>query len=163
MNERDTINQKNVIVIGNPKWRPSLLGLVANNLAEEFGKPAFLWGRDGDNIIKGSCRSGGTVSVVEIMNKVSLGTLMQYGGHFASGGFVVSNDGIHHLDDHLNLAFDLLSKDDAISEIKYIDMEIPLEKIDWNTYNEIEKMAPFGIGNTKPLFIFKNIKVFKIK
>ncbi|MEK7184606.1 MAG: DHH family phosphoesterase, partial [Patescibacteria group bacterium] len=67
--ERNTDNPKSVIVAGNPEWRPSLLGLVANSLAEEFNKPTFLWGRDGDGVIKGSCRSGGTVSVVDIMNK----------------------------------------------------------------------------------------------
>jgi single-stranded-DNA-specific exonuclease len=32
-----------VIVLGNPDWRPSLVGLAANKLAEENNRPAFLW------------------------------------------------------------------------------------------------------------------------
>src|SRR3989344_566879 len=56
-----------VLVMGNPKWRPGVLGLVANNLMEAHGKPVFLWGREGGEIIKGSCRSDGTVSVVDLM------------------------------------------------------------------------------------------------
>lgn len=165
--ERHAENPRNVIVAGNPEWRPSLLGLVANTLAEEFGKPAFLWGRDGDNVIKGSCRSGGTVSVVDIMNKVPEGIMLQYGGHSASGGFAVSNEAIHHLDDHLNNAFDLLAKEmvdgRVLIEPDYIDMEIALDEANWNNYAEIEKLAPFGVGNKKPVFIFKNIKIFGIK
>ncbi|MEI7463546.1 MAG: DHH family phosphoesterase, partial [Candidatus Taylorbacteria bacterium] len=31
-----------VIVLGNPDWRPSLLGLVANTVAEEYDRPVFL-------------------------------------------------------------------------------------------------------------------------
>ena len=163
ISERYNDSPRNVIVVGNPQWRPSLLGLVANTCAEEFGRPAFLWGRDGDGVIKGSCRSGGTVSVVEIMNKVKQGVMIQFGGHSASGGFVVSDEEIHYLDDHLNSAFDLLLKDEKSIEPDYIDMEISLDEVDWNMYKEIEKLAPFGVGNHKPLFIFKNIKIFGIK
>lgn len=163
INERHKDNPKPVIVVGNPEWRPSLLGLVANTCAEEFGRPAFLWGRDGDGVIKGSCRSGGTVSVVEIMKIAPEGTMVQYGGHFASGGFVVSNEKIHHLDEHLNYAFDQLLKQDKVIDPDYIDMEIPLDMVDWNMYSELEKLSPFGTGNRKPLFIFKNIKLVGIK
>ena len=167
INERYKDNPRNVIVIGNPDWRPSLLGLVANTCAEEYGKPAFLWGRDGDGIIKGSCRSGGTVSVVDIMHKIDKGVFMEYGGHFASGGFSVSDEAIHHLDDYLNSAFDTLQKEmkneEIVLETDYIDMELDLDKVDWDLYGDIERLAPFGVGNEKPLFIFKNIKISSIK
>ncbi|MBP6858944.1 MAG: DHH family phosphoesterase, partial [Candidatus Pacebacteria bacterium] len=53
------------IVLGNPDWKPSLLGLVANTCAEEFDRPVFLWGRDGEGCLKGSCRSEGTSNIVE--------------------------------------------------------------------------------------------------
>lgn len=163
INERQKDNIKSVIVAGNPEWRPSLLGLVANICAEEFGRPAFLWGRDGDGVIKGSCRSGGTVSVVEIMRLAPVGSIMQYGGHFASGGFAVSNESIHHLDEHLNSAFELLVKENKKIEPEYIDMEILLDEVNWNMYREIERLAPFGTGNKKPLFMFRNIKITGIK
>lgn len=163
ISERHKNDPREVIVAGNPEWRPSLLGLVANSLAEEYGKPAFLWGRDGDGIIKGSCRSGGTVSVVDIMRLSPDGTMMQYGGHFASGGFSVSNEKIHHLDDFLNEGFKKLAQSDVIAEAKYVDMELRLEDVSWKSYGEVEKLAPFGTGNKKPLFIFKNIKIEGIK
>jgi single-stranded-DNA-specific exonuclease len=84
-----------VIVLGNPEWRPSLLGLVANTCAEEFDRPTFFWGRDGGNIIKGSCRSEGKTSVVELMRSSVPETFLQFGGHKHSGGFAVSNEEIH--------------------------------------------------------------------
>ena len=143
--ERYTENPRNVIVAGNPEWKPSLVGLVANICAEEFSKPVFLWGRDGDGVIKGSCRSGGTVSVVDIMHKVPSGVILQYGGHFASGGFSIADEAIHHLEEHLNSAYDLLVKDnekDGVEiEPEYIDIELTLDDINWNFYEKIEKLA----------------------
>ena len=37
-------SDKKIIVLGNPNWRPSLLGLAANTFAGEFSCPVFLWG-----------------------------------------------------------------------------------------------------------------------
>ena len=162
-----------VIVAGNPQWRPSLLGLVANTLADEYGRPAFLWGRDGDNIIKGSCRSGkgggngGPTSVVEIMRRVPAGILLQYGGHSASGGFAVSNDAVHLLEKGLCEASDMLVRDALGGKTgalpQYIDVEIGLDRVNWDTYREIEQLAPFGVGNPKPVFLFKNVQISAMK
>ena len=30
-------------------------------------------------------------------------------------------------------------------------------------WREVEKLAPFGLGNLKPVFIFENVKIEKIK
>lgn len=162
-----------VIVAGNPQWRPSLLGLVASSLADEYGRTAFLWGRDGDDVIKGSCRSGkgggnggnGPTSVVEIMRQVPAGIFIQYGGHAASGGFAVENDAIHHLEQHLNTAYRTLVKDgeEKVAEKNYVDVELDLGQINWQTYRDIEGLAPFGVGNPKPLFMLKQVRIGGMK
>jgi single-stranded-DNA-specific exonuclease len=36
-------------------------------------------------------------------------------------------------------------------------MELSLDEINWSLQNEIAKLAPFGVGNPKPVFIFKNV------
>src|SRR5690606_21947925 len=110
---------KPVIVLGNPSWRPSLLGLVANSLSEEYGKPAFLWGRDGDGVLKGSCRSQGSLSVVDIMNGAK-DVFIEYGGHSASGGFAVSVDRVHMLEERLSQACSLIDTD-LQEKVSHID------------------------------------------
>ncbi|MBP9719568.1 MAG: single-stranded-DNA-specific exonuclease RecJ [Candidatus Levybacteria bacterium] len=151
-----------VIVLGNPDWRPSLLGLVANTCAQEFGRPAFFWGRDGSNIIKGSCRSEGETNVVELMQNSSLQTFIQFGGHKYSGGFAVSNEEIHFLEKRLNEASDKLNIKRKTEE-NFVDAEIALDEVGGNLFNDINKLAPFGVGNPKPSFIFRNIKPILIK
>lgn len=155
-----------VIVMGNPSWRPSLLGLVANSCAEEYHRPSFFWGRDGDDVIKGSCRSDGITNVVELMRAVSAETFTHYGGHHHSGGFAVHNDHIHFLEERLNKAYNNLSqeyKDPNYATTEEIDREITLNDINNTLMDEISRIGPFGTGNPKPIFLFRNIIVNEIK
>jgi single-stranded-DNA-specific exonuclease len=160
-----------VIVLGNPEWRPSLLGLVANTCAGEFSRPVFLWGRDGDNAIKGSCRSEGQSNVVELMRAVPAGVLTQFGGHRYSGGFAVANESVHFLEKHLT---DAKEKQEVRSREKgesafdgnaeeMIDAELSIDDVDWNLQADIAKLAPFGTGNPKPVFLFKKVAPISVR
>lgn len=172
MEKRDA-STKSAIVMGNPSWRPSLLGLVANSLAEEYGKPAFLWGRDGSGILKGSCRSGGNASVVAVMDgaaKAAEGLFLEYGGHAASGGFAVTVDKVHELEDRLCAALDALKAAERSSAQAgeaapkdFYDAAIGLDEVTWALYRDIEKLAPYGTGNPKPVFLIKGAFVDAVK
>ncbi len=154
------------IVLGNPDWRPSLLGLAANSCAEEFDRPVFLWGRDGDNVIKGSCRSEGRSSVVAIMRAVPAGIFTQFGGHKHSGGFAVADEAVHFLDQHLNEAAKKVNGGDEPvmqSEEDFIDAEISPDAVNWDLYNDIAKLSPFGMGNRKPTFLFRNVSPASVR
>ena len=75
-----------IIVMGNPLWRPALLGLVCSSVMESYSRPVFLWGRGGQGGIKGSCRSDGNVDVVALMSTIDKSIIIQYGGHKMAGG-----------------------------------------------------------------------------
>jgi len=160
LSERD-LGDKKAIVLGNPLWRPALLGLVANSLAEEYSRPTFLWGRDGEGIIKGSCRSGGNGSVLAIMQKTP-GSFLAFGGHSASGGFEVSNESIHTLAESLEQAAEAIGGE-VIPREGLVDAHITLDEVSWSLYKDIEKLAPFGTGNPKPLFLIKGAYIEAIK
>lgn len=164
---RERSMENSVIVLGNPMWRPSLLGLVANSCAEEFARPVFLWGRDGEGFIRGSCRSEGRTSVVELMRAVPTGVFTQFGGHRYSGGFGVSGDAVYFLDKHINEAFAVLSRESAndapAPKGAYIDVELDIDAVNETLYADIARLAPFGAGNHKPVFFFKNISPLSVR
>jgi len=56
-----------VVVVGDPRWQPGLLGLVASALVEKYERAAFVWGRGDGETIKGSARSDGNVRIVMLM------------------------------------------------------------------------------------------------
>lgn len=150
--------EKSVIVLGNPDWRPALLGLAANSIAEEYNRPVFLWGREGGEFIKGSCRSDGSTNLVAIMEKSSH-IFLEFGGHKLSGGFSIDHERIHVLEETLIGAATHTVSD---HEECPVDAEINLSEVSEGTVQKILKLAPFGIGNEKPLFIFRDVIPEKI-
>jgi len=150
---------REVIVIGSPKWRVGIVGLAANQLAEEFDRPAFVWGREGSTIIKGSCRSNGTVNLLALMMTTRDGVFIDRGGHEASGGFSVSHEAIHTLEDALVEAFLALPKKEKQDAVVAHEAELSLGGVNRTTYREVEQLAPFGVGNPKPIFLFPRVTV----
>ena len=183
-----------VVVVGDLSWGPGVLGLIAQKIIDETGKPTFVWGRggaesselaeeqrsrseerrrvpelasegtqglvDGKIIkgeIKGSCRSRGDVHVVELMARVEElfpGVITRSGGHEQAGGFSCALDKIGELSDALNEAIKHVEKKEIASEELIPDIELTLDDVNLVTHNAINILAPFGVGNHKPLFSF---------
>lgn len=152
---------QNVIVVGNPKWKVGVLGLVAGKICDEYECPVFVWGKDENDIIKGSCRSNGSVSVVELMTETKE-YFVDFGGHELAGGFTVNNEKIHFLEAVLSENFDKVKKL-AVSNIPQYDLKLDLGLVNTKSWKEIEKMSPFGLGNPKPVFLLEQVKVVKAK
>jgi len=153
--------QQEVIVIGSPEWSPGILGLVAGNLAEEFLCPVFVWGYDNEGSIKGSCRGNGT-SVIDLMRSVAEDTFLQFGGHDGAGGFSITHDNIHNLETVLSEAYKNIKKEET-EESVWVDQILSVDDVNWKTYRMIEQLAPFGVGNEKPLFLFKDIEITEVR
>jgi single-stranded-DNA-specific exonuclease len=148
--------QGNVIVMGNPNWRPGVLGLVANTLAQAHSKPVFLWGREGGDTIRGSVRSP-SVSVVELMS-AARDVFKEFGGHHASGGFSVVEEKVHELAPALEHAYATLTAKGLPAQETQIDRQLTLGEVGF-ALRDIERLSPFGMGNSKPLFVFPSISV----
>ena len=149
-------NMPPVLVMGNPEWRPALVGLAANKLAEEYRRPVFLWGKDGNGVYKGSCRSGGEASVVTLMNAAH-DIFLEHGGHHASGGFSVKEEHIFSLGETLNQTYEDLGENVAVSFEEHIDEILSLDAVNHAIVEDIALLAPYGTGNRKPLFAFLDV------
>ena len=163
LEKRKTNEFREVIVIGNSNWRVGILGLVAGKISDEHKRPVFVWGKDENDCIRGSCRSNGSVSIVELMTETHE-FFIDFGGHELAGGFTVHSDKIHFLEEALSTTFNRIKRDSSINPGKEnYDMKLILDDINMKNWREIEKLAPFGFGNSKPIFLFENVQVKKIK
>lgn len=164
MKKRENI--PGVIVIGNPEWRPSLLGLVANSLADEYERPVFCWGRDGalrrpsdPMVLKGSCRSYNGYDLHALMT-LAKDSFLEFGGHKGAGGFSVTLEQITILEEKLSQALAALSGEDEILES---GLAISINDIGEGLWQTVSQFAPFGTGNEKPVFEIKNAPIQSLK
>lgn len=152
---------REVIVVGNPAWKVGVLGLVAGKIMDEHQKPVFVWGKDENEAIKGSCRSPGTVSVVELMTEVA-DSFHEFGGHELAGGFTVIAEKIHFLEDVLSTAFEKVKRVHNANEVDF-DIQADLASVNMKVWNDLERLAPYGCENPKPTFMFPGVLIEKIK
>lgn len=147
-----------VLVIGSPDWQAGILGLVASKLVEKYHVPVFVWSEEHGEI-KGSCRTWNGIHLLDIMNAAETDSFLQFGGHAEAGGFSCDKKEIHFLQERLEKALIAVSTKKTIENKKTItiDTEMLLDSITKKTFNEIQKLAPFGVANEKPLFIWKDV------
>lgn len=155
-------DMRSVIALGDPDWRPALLGLVANTIADEYERPVFLWGREGNMRLKGSVRSGGGAHILELMRATEK-TFAEFGGHRAAGGFTVEDTAVFFLEDRLVKAHEKMQKEETGDDVlPRADAAVAPEEITDAFLTKIERLAPFGIENPKPVFLLREVIVREI-
>jgi len=151
-----------VVVLGDPDWKPALLGLAANSIMGDRGGIVCMWGRDANGRIKGSCRSDGAMSVVELFTEASE-VFEEYGGHAASGGFSVSAEKVHTLQEALTKAALTLKQKVVTDTSGEHDALVTLREVALPLFRDIQTLSPFGVGNPKPVFCIRNVRVRSTK
>lgn len=161
----EKIKNEKIILIGNEKWTPGIIGLVASKVSENIGKTTFVWGAGEDkNILKGSVRGVNDVyNVVEIMTQAK-NILENFGGHALAGGFSIQKNNLEKFEEFLK---GYISKEEKIissnvgpasetfSETIFPSFEISVKDINKNLFDEIKVFAPFGVENEKIIFKIK--------
>ncbi len=139
-------------VFGDRKWKPSLVGLIASKISEEYEKTVFVWGYGGEKI-KGSVRSS-IDNIFELMS-FNKDEFIEFGGHDFAGGFSLEQGKEITLEKKLNknLPDDNMERDPIA-----VDALVQLRDVE-EIYREVNKFRPFGIGNESPLFIFKDVRI----
>lgn len=148
---------KKVWVFGDRKWKPSLVGLVAQKLSETYGKTAFVWGQGGDDIpsIKGSCRSS-KHDTFAMMREVP-DIFEEAGGHRQAGGFTLVPGAELLLEEKLNSTQAL--KEETV-ETYYVDGECAVSDI-LDIMRICGRFAPFGKENETVRVAIPNCRVTK--
>ncbi len=158
------VYKNGVIVVGDMSWGPGILGLIAQNIIDETGKPTFVYGQGDDKTqVKGSCRSLGDVHVVELMARVGHDVLTHWGGHEGAGGFALTVENIPKLSDALNEAVKHVAIKEISKEEFPIDADLSMDEVHEVTHQAVAPLAPFGEGNPKPVFCFNNITPLSTK
>lgn len=151
-----------VLIFGDESWSLGVLGLAASRLAEELSRPVFVWGKNGQGLLKGSCRSVSGVNVVELMKLADNGGFFaNFGGHAASGGFSLAPEKLPELSSRLAEAWERLAPSTLAAEVLAPDIELLPEKVNDDFFVELNQLAPFGLGNPKPLILLRAAKVEK--
>jgi len=155
--EESVLKNDRVLVVYLPECHESLAGIVAGRVRERFYKPTFILTKAEEGV-KGSGRSIETYHMYEELNKCK-SLLTKFGGHKLAAGVSLEEENVDLLRKMLNENA-TLTEDDLTAKVS-IDMQLPLKYISESLVDELELLEPFGKGNTKPVFVEKNIEILK--
>jgi len=146
-----------LLMVGGEDYPPGVAGLIAGRLVSEFYRPALVF-EQGPSVSVGSARSITEFNVVAALEECQ-DLLLRFGGHPMAAGFSLPNENLTQFQDRLfSIAADKLS-DVELYPFLNIDAEISLSAINAETFQLIERFAPFGSDNPLPCFLSSCVKV----
>lgn len=174
-------DDKVVLVYGDKDtWPEGIIGLVAGRLSEEIKRPVFVLSKDIESS-RGSARSHGDFNIIEALrDRADL--FERHGGHAQAAGFTIANTNIEELRKHLQAWYEHVkaSVDSTVEDTAKLDLtsvvieqEITVptnirkvdlvilkpEALNYDAYNKISQLSPFGAGNPEPIFRMDRLRL----
>lgn len=153
--EKESLNDRNVIVLYLEGCHESLAGLVAGKIKEQFYRPVFVF-TDALEGIKGSGRSIEEFDMFANLEKCK-SVLSHYGGHKMAAGLSLPKENLESFTEMINNCADY-GGSLPVEQIA-IDADMPLDYVTVGLVEDINRLEPFGMGNEKPIFARKDIKI----
>jgi single-stranded-DNA-specific exonuclease len=139
-----------LLFIASEKFHEGVVGLLAGRLTEKFYKPCIVVGTEG-KVAKASARSITGVNITELIREVEP-LLLSVGGHELAAGFSADPTKLDQIKATLQkLALTKIDQALLTPQLK-IDLELKPAFIDRTLVNKINQLAPFGMGNSQPIF-----------
>lgn len=150
---------RRVLVLAEEGWNPGVIGIVASKILEKFYRPTIIFSIDPETgVAKGSARSIPGFDIYRALTACSE-LFDHFGGHQAAAGMSLHRDRIDELRDSLEqIAGEWLQEDELIPILE-ADLSCSLPEAPLEYIRQIERLAPFGMGNPSPRFVFQGLKL----
>jgi single-stranded-DNA-specific exonuclease len=140
-------------------WHVGVIGIVASRLKERFGRPACVVGFE-NGIGKGSGRSVPGIDLgAAVIAARQNGLLVNGGGHAMAAGFTVAEDKLPALRAFLGQRVESESAAVSREPSLGVDGALTPEAATRALAGELERIGPFGTGNSEPRFAFASVRL----
>ncbi|HLA44163.1 MAG TPA: single-stranded-DNA-specific exonuclease RecJ, partial [Aggregatilineales bacterium] len=145
------------LTLDNSNWDSAMIGSVTSQLAAEFMRPVALIVPDEEKgVARGSARSYGAYDVVAALADIK-NNLIGFGGHPGAAGFSLDIDALPAFRRRFSDALKAQHPDHT-PETLSIDAELNFNQLTLDFAQDIERLAPFGAGNPRPIFVSRHLK-----
>ncbi len=140
-----------LLFITGEDYPAGVVGLVASRLTEEFYRPSVVV-EVGPTQSRGSCRSIEGFHIAQALEACD-DLLERHGGHAAAAGFTVRTANLNALRQRLQDRAARELADRELIPTLLIDGAVQLVDMAGDTYQQLQRLAPFGYGNRTPTFV----------
>jgi single-stranded-DNA-specific exonuclease len=140
------------LVLADHGWHPGVIGIVAGRLADRFHRPVVMisWDKTGVRPGIGSARSIPGFDLHAALAECGE-FLLSHGGHAAAAGLKIEERQLAGFRGAFcEVAATQISEQQRVAEV-LVDVEAPLSAFTLQAVQQIERLAPFGQSNSRPL------------
>ncbi|MEG4507858.1 DHH family phosphoesterase [Microcoleus sp. F6_B4] len=176
------LSTTSVIVLSDPQWPVGVLGLVAGQIAQEYGRPVILFSTEGSEeinenspetqftsfldpesqtlspskIARGSARSANQIDLYQLV-KGQAHLLHRFGGHPFAAGLSLPVENIPLFTDAVNQQLRLQYSTDSLTAAPVeADLKITVSELGKDLFQELKLLEPCGMGNPAPKLLIEN-------
>ncbi len=143
------------IVLYDEGWKKGVVGIVASRLTELYFRPTVVLTII-DGIASGSARSVAGFDIYDAV-KSCRDLLENFGGHTYAVGLTLRQENIPEFRRRFQAYVSNHILPEQTQQTMEIDMELDFQQINKRLLNELKRLAPHGPGNSKPLFLTRNV------
>ena len=145
------------LVLWGDQWHLGVIGIVASKIKEEFYLPTIVISfQNGEG--KGSGRSIEGLDLYQLLDLCS-NHLTNHGGHKMAAGLSITKEQLPAFRDQISALFHKMVSPEMLVPKLYLDLNISLDNISYDLLKFLDKMAPFGPGNMRPIFSSTDVKI----
>jgi single-stranded-DNA-specific exonuclease len=134
-----------VIVEGQLLWHIGVVGIVASRVLQQFYRPTFILGGEGDNW-RGSGRSIAGFDLAAALRECD-DLLVRHGGHAMAAGVTIKPENLDAFRQRLNDLARRTLKSEDLQPLLRLDAEVALREVTLDLLAELDRLKPTGQGN----------------
>ena len=148
-------NERFTNVVYGEGWNQGVLGIVASRIIEKSYKPTIVMTESNEDVLTGSVRSVKDYDVYQSLSDCK-DNIIQFGGHKYAAGLKIKKSKFNNFKNQFeDIVKDSVGQTMFKRSFSY-DLLIDFSKLTIENIKIIKRMAPFGLGNKRPVFRTNN-------
>ncbi len=157
------LDQDKGICIYDESWHHGVVGIVASRLVEKFQRPVFIGQLDKEEgLVRGSARGVEQIDLYEVL-KDNEALLHKWGGHKMAAGFSFAVEKAEVAARSIVNSCNRMIGTKSLRGRVEIDAVMNAAEMDLGIVSELNRMAPFGMNNRKPVLVIEELKVSSVR
>ena len=146
-----------VMVVSRSGWHPGLMGPLASQLTQRYGRPAIAIAM-AEASGTGSGRSIPLFNLLQALQGCQE-LLVRFGGHAQACGLTVDRKQLEPFRALVNQQARQTLGQEGWTRARTVDLELPLRDVQPDWVAELSQLAPFGYGNPRPTIVLRQVAI----
>ena len=143
------------ICIYNKDWHQGVVGILASKIKEKFNRPAIVFAKENEGVLKGSARSISGLHIKDVFDEIATlhpELILTFGGHAMAAGLTIKESEYSNFSNIFNKYANQYISSDRLEDEYLTDGELSDEDFTVPLAQAIQDAGPWGQSFPEPTF-----------